>query len=153
MQIEKKLDELVLHLMDVANEALERDGFILHFGAAITSDGEIEGRGYYAGERFPDGIDYVAELTQALRNEVERGRAIAVGQVSDVLTPPQLNCVFRDSVMLTIEAEGIARQLFFPYYIRIGIWSWLTGRPPARGWEPHFEEHQIFDTEPRVFRP
>ena len=151
LDLDSPAGELALHLMDVANNALVRDGFIVHFGAILRPDGSIEDRGFYVGEPVANEADYIALLTEALQAEALAGRAKAVGQASDVQTPSGIDRVFPDSVLITVESATEATKLFFPFHISKTLWQKATGKAPKGGWEPRFEDPVAFDAKPRYF--
>ncbi len=139
----EQLNELVNYLMSFADEMLTKSGEFYPFAAIVNTDGIVEARGAYDGVEHPQSIDILAILEEALRAEVARGEAIAVGLAVDVDIPPQFESPLPDGVRVGLETEGNSRLIYYPYE--------LGKRGLFKKSAPKFAEPFAVETAPNLF--
>lgn len=113
----KQLEEALKYCNDFAIHMLNDSGEFYPFGALIKPNGELVSVAGHIGEEFPDTIELLKFLDNAMNSQISEGEAIATALTVNVNIPPKFSALYTDGIKVTLKADGYHRSTYTPYKI------------------------------------
>jgi len=114
----QQLEEALKYCNDFAVHMLSDAGEFYPFGAFINPSGELVSVGGHIGEEFPDPIELLKFLDNAMNSRLSEGEAIATALAINVNIPPKYSATYSDGIKVTLKADGHHRSIYTPYKIQ-----------------------------------
>lgn len=111
----EQLHAALIYCIDFSRTILEAHGEFHPFGAMVDSAGQVVAAAASTGEEHPNSQDLYKLLVEGLRDEIVKGRAIAIAVAVNVTIPEEYSPNHNDGVRVTLESAGHSRNVYVPY--------------------------------------